>query len=142
LITVRYLEETNGLYAIAKVAGIKLCESFNRQYGRDYRSVLPTVLYGTNDNFQPANSHVIPAMLRRSHDAKINGDNEVVTWGSGKPKREFLYVDDMAAASLHVMNLDRPTYDENTKHMLSYTNVGTDEDCTIPKHLQDAGLNC
>ncbi|WP_147280453.1 GDP-L-fucose synthase family protein, partial [Shewanella putrefaciens] len=108
------LEETNEPYAIAKIAGIKLCESYNRQYGRDYRSVMPTNLYGAFDNFHPENSHVIPALLRRFHEAKLNNDEEVIAWGSGKPMREFLYVDDMAAASIHVMNLDKITYDSNT----------------------------
>jgi GDP-L-fucose synthase len=125
------LEPTNEPYAIAKIAGIKLCESYNRQYGRDYRSVMPTNLYGPNDNFHPENSHVIPALIRRFHEAKINGDKEVVAWGSGKPMREFLYVDDMAAASIHVMNLDKTTYDENTEPMLSHINVGSGVDCTI-----------
>lgn len=100
------LEPTNEPYAIAKIAGIKLCESYNRQYGRDYRSVMPTNLYGPHDNFHPDNSHVIPALLRRFHEAVQRGDSEVVIWGSGTPKREFLHVDDMAAASVHVMNLD------------------------------------
>jgi GDP-L-fucose synthase len=125
------LEETNEPYAIAKIAGIKLCESYNRQYGRDYRSVMPTNLYGAFDNFHPENSHVIPALLRRFHEAKLNGDKEVVAWGSGKPMREFLYVDDMAAASIHVMNLDKAIYDVNTEPMLSHINVGTGIDCTI-----------
>jgi GDP-L-fucose synthase len=125
------LEETNEPYAIAKIAGIKLCESYNRQHGRDYRSVMPTNLYGVNDNFHPQNSHVIPALIRRFHEAKLNGDKEVVAWGSGKPMREFLYVDDMAAASIYVMNLDKATYDENTEPMLSHINVGTGVDCTI-----------
>lgn len=125
------LEETNEPYAIAKIAGIKLCESYNRQYGRDYRSVMPTNLYGPNDNFHPENSHVIPALLRRFHEAKFNGDNEVIAWGSGKPMREFLYVDDMAAASVHVMDLDKATYKANTEPMLSHINVGTGVDCTI-----------
>jgi GDP-L-fucose synthase len=125
------LEETNEPYAVAKIAGIKLCESYNRQYGRDYRSVMPTNLYGAYDNFHPENSHVIPALLRRFHEAKLNGDNEVVAWGSGNPMREFLYVDDMADASIHVMNLDKSTYDENTEPMLSHINVGTGVDCTI-----------
>lgn len=125
------LEETNEPYAVAKIAGIKLCESYNRQYGRDYRSVMPTNLYGAHDNFHPENSHVIPALLRRFHEAKLNGDKEVVAWGSGKPMREFLYVDDMADASIHVMNLDKATYDENTVPMLSHINVGTGVDCTI-----------
>jgi GDP-L-fucose synthase len=125
------LEPTNEPYAIAKIAGIKMCESYNRQYGRDYRSVMPTNLYGDNDNFHPHNSHVIPALLRRFHEAKLNGDAEVVAWGSGKPMREFLHVDDMAAASIHVMNLDIETYEANTQPMLSHINVGTGMDCTI-----------
>lgn len=125
------LEETNEPYAVAKIAGIKLCESYNRQYGRDYRSVMPTNLYGAHDNFHPENSHVIPALIRRFHEAKLNGDKEVIAWGSGKPMREFLYVDDMADASIHVMNLDKSTYDENTEPMLSHINVGTGVDCTI-----------
>ncbi len=125
------LEETNEPYAVAKIAGIKLCESYNRQYGRDYRSVMPTNLYGPHDNFHPENSHVIPALLRRFHEAKLRGDAEVVAWGSGKPMREFLHVSDMAAASIHVMNLDKAIYDENTEPMLSHINVGTGVDCTI-----------
>jgi GDP-L-fucose synthase len=125
------LEETNEPYAIAKIAGIKLCESYNRQYGRDYRSVMPTNLYGPHDNFHPENSHVIPALLRRFHEAKLNGDDKVMAWGSGKPMREFLHVNDMAAASIHVMELEKSTYDENTESMLSHINVGTGEDCTI-----------
>lgn len=125
------LEPTNEPYAIAKIAGIKLCESYNRQYGRDYRSVMPTNLYGENDNFHPENSHVIPALLRRFHEAKLRGDTEVVVWGSGKPMREFLYVDDMAAASVHVMELANEIYQANTQPMLSHINVGTGVDCTI-----------
>src|SRR5690606_14891913 len=125
------LESTNEPYAIAKIAGIKLCESYNRQYGRDYRSVMPTNLYGPNDNFHPENSHVIPALLRRFHEAVKAGDEEVVIWGSGKPMREFLHVDDMAAASVHVMELDYETYASNTEPMLSHINVGTGVDCTI-----------
>ncbi|TLF45911.1 GDP-L-fucose synthase [Halomonas urmiana] len=125
------LESTNEPYAIAKIAGIKLCESYNRQYGRDYRSVMPTNLYGPNDNFHPENSHVIPALLRRFHEAKQQGENEVVVWGSGTPMREFLHVDDMAAASVHVMELDEATYEANTSPMLSHINVGTGVDCTI-----------
>lgn len=125
------LEPTNEPYAIAKIAGIKLCESYNRQYGRDYRSVMPTNLYGPNDNFHPENSHVIPALLRRFHEAVEAGDEEVVIWGSGKPMREFLHVDDMAAASVHVMELDHETYAQNTEPMLSHINVGTGVDCTI-----------
>lgn len=125
------LESTNEPYAIAKIAGIKLCESYNRQYGRDYRSVMPTNLYGENDNFHPENSHVIPALMRRFHEAKDAGDTEVVVWGTGTPMREFLYVDDMAAASVHVMELDSETYQANTQPMLSHINVGTGVDCTI-----------
>lgn len=130
------LEETNEPYAVAKIAGIKLCESYNRQYGRDYRSVMPTNLYGAHDNFHPENSHVIPALLRRFHEAKLNNDKEVIAWGSGKPMREFLYVDDMADASIHVMNLDKSTYDENTEPMLSHINVGTGVDCTIKELVE------
>lgn len=125
------LEETNEPYAIAKIAGIKLCESYNRQYGRDYRSVMPTNLYGENDNFHPDNSHVIPALMRRFHEAKLNNDKEVVVWGTGTPMREFLFVDDMAAASIHVMELDNEIYQANTQPMLSHINVGTGIDCTI-----------
>ena len=125
------LEPTNEPYAIAKIAGIKLCESYNRQYGRDYRSVMPTNLYGPADNFHPENSHVIPALLRRFHEAVARGDEEVVIWGSGRPMREFLHVDDMAAASVHVMELDDATYRANTQPMLSHINVGTGVDCTI-----------
>jgi GDP-L-fucose synthase len=125
------LEPTNEPYAIAKIAGIKMCESYNRQYGRNYRSVMPTNLYGENDNFHPENSHVIPALIRRFHEAKLKGDKEVVAWGSGKPMREFLHVDDMAAASIYVMNLDQDTYNANTQPMLSHINVGTGIDCTI-----------
>lgn len=125
------LEPTNEPYAIAKIAGIKLCESYNRQYGRDYRSVMPTNLYGPNDNFHPDNSHVIPALLRRFHEAKQAGAAEVVAWGSGSPMREFLHVDDMAAASIFVMELDKATYEANTQPMLGHINVGTGVDCTI-----------
>jgi GDP-L-fucose synthase len=130
------LEETNEPYAIAKIAGIKICESYNRQYGRDYRSVMPTNLYGQGDNFHPENSHVIPALLRRFHEAKLNGDKEVIAWGSGMPMREFLYVDDMATASIHVMNLNKTIYDENTEPMLSHINVGTGVDCTIKELVE------
>lgn len=125
------LEPTNEPYAIAKIAGIKLCESYNRQHGRDYRSVMPTNLYGQNDNFHPENSHVIPAMMQRFHEAKLANAREVVVWGSGKPMREFLHVDDMAAASTYVMELDDSTYSENIQPMLSHINVGTGVDCTI-----------
>jgi GDP-L-fucose synthase len=125
------LEPTNEPYAIAKIAGIKLCESYNRQYARNYRSVMPTNLYGPHDNFHPENSHVIPALLRRFHEAKLAGLAEVVAWGTGKPMREFLHVDDMAAASIFVMELDQSTYADNTQDMLSHINVGTGVDCTI-----------
>lgn len=125
------LESTNEPYAIAKIAGIKLCESYNRQFARDYRSVMPTNLYGPHDNFHPENSHVIPALLRRFHEA-VKDNAEVVTiWGSGTPMREFLHVDDMAAASIHVMELDTETFKANTQPMLSHINVGTGIDCTI-----------
>lgn len=127
------LEETNEPYAIAKIAGIKLCESYNRQYGRDYRSVMPTNLYGVNDNFHSENSHVIPALLRRFHEAKLNQLPEVIAWGTGRAMREFLYVDDMAAASIFVMNLDKTIYDKHTEPMLSHINIGTGVDCTIKK---------
>ena len=130
------LEATNEPYAIAKIAGIKLCESYNRQYGRDYRSVMPTNLYGENDNFHPENSHVIPALMRRFHEAKLRGDSEVVVWGSGTPMREFLHVDDMAAASVHVMELSDEIYQANTQPMLSHINVGTGVDCTIRELAQ------
>ncbi|NRN30291.1 GDP-L-fucose synthase [Photorhabdus heterorhabditis] len=125
------LEPTNEPYAIAKIAGIKLCESYNRQYGRDYRSVMPTNLYGENDNFHPENSHVIPALLRRIHEAKQNNDTEIVVWGTGTPMREFLHVDDMAAASVYIMELSSDIYKANTQSMLSHINVGTGVDCTI-----------
>lgn len=125
------LEPTNEPYAIAKIAGIKLCESYNRQYGRDYRSVMPTNLYGPGDNFHPENSHVIPALLRRFHEAVQSGTQEVVIWGSGTPMREFLHVDDMAAASVFVMQLDHATYRAHTQPMLSHINVGSGIDCTI-----------
>jgi len=125
------LEPTNEPYAIAKIAGIKLCESYNRQYDVDYRSVMPTNLYGENDNFHPENSHVIPALMRRMHEAKLAGDSEMVVWGTGRPMREFLHVDNMAEASIHVMNTDKDTYQSNTQAMLSHINVGTGVDCTI-----------
>jgi GDP-L-fucose synthase len=125
------LEPTNEPYAIAKIAGIKVCESYNRQYGRNYRSVMPTNLYGENDNFHPENSHVIPALMRRFHKAKLNNTPEVVVWGSGKPMREFLHVDDMAAASIFVMNASKEVYESCTQEMLSHINVGTGVDCTI-----------
>ena len=125
------LESTNEPYAIAKIAGIKLCESYNRQYGHDYRSVMPTNLYGPYDNYHPENSHVIPALLRRFHEAVKSGAHEVVVWGSGAPMREFLHVDDMAAASVHVMELNGTTYRAHTQPMLSHINVGSGVDCTI-----------
>ena len=129
------LEPTNEPYAIAKIAGIKLCESYNRQYGAshgvDYRSVMPTNLYGPGDNYHPENSHVIPAMIRRFHEAKVNHAPSVTIWGTGTPKREFLYVDDMAAASVHVMNLPYSTYSQHTQPMLSHINVGCGHDITI-----------
>jgi GDP-L-fucose synthase len=133
------LEPTNEPYAIAKIAGIKLCESYNRQYGTDYRSVMPTNLYGPGDNYHPENSHVIPALIRRFHEAKISGAEKVVIWGTGTPMREFLYVDDMAKASVHVMSLDQPTYAANTQPMLSHINVGTGEDITIRQLAETIG---
>jgi GDP-L-fucose synthase len=125
------LEPTNEPYAVAKIAGIKLCESYNRQHGVDYRSVMPTNLYGQGDNFHPDNSHVMPALIRRFHEAARDGSEEVAIWGSGTPRREFLHVDDMAAASLFVLNLPKKTYDENTDPMLSHINVGTGVDVSI-----------
>ena len=125
------LEQTNEPYAIAKIAGIKMCESYNRQYGRDYRSVMPTNLYGPGDNFHPENSHVLPALMLRFHEAKINGDSEVVVWGSGEPKREFLHVDDMAAASIFVMGLAEEDYRSRTSPMQSHINVGSGDDVSI-----------
>jgi len=125
------LEATNEPYAIAKITGIKLCESYNRQYGTDYRSVMPTNLYGPGDNFHPQNSHVLPALIRRFHEAAECGDAAVTIWGTGTPRREFLHVDDMAAACLFVMDLDRANYDANTSPMLSHINVGTGTDVSI-----------
>lgn len=125
------LEHTNEPYAIAKIAGIKLCESYNRQYGRDYRSVMPTNLYGPGDNYHPENSHVIPALIRRFHEAKLGHAPEVVVWGSGTPRREFLHVDDMAAASIHVMNLPENQWKSHVEPMCSHINVGSGTDCTI-----------
>ena len=125
------LEPTNEPYALAKIAGIKLCESYNRQHGTDFRSVMPTNLYGINDNFHSENSHVIPALIRRFHEAKMNNDTEVTVWGTGNSMREFLYVDDMAAASLFVLELDEQIYQANTKPMLSHINIGTGMDITI-----------
>lgn len=135
------LEATNEPYAIAKIAGIKLCESYNRQYGIshgiDYRSVMPTNLYGPGDNYHPENSHVIPALIHRFHEAKQMNAPEVIIWGSGTPMREFLYVDDMAAASVHVMNLDKANYEQHTQPMLSHINVGYGTDISI-KELAEA----
>jgi GDP-L-fucose synthase len=128
------LEPTNEPYAIAKIAGIKLCESYNRQYGTDYRSVMPTNLYGPGDNYHQQNSHVIPAIIRRFHEAKVSNATSVVIWGTGMPRREFLYVDDMAAACVHVMGLEKSTYNANTLPMQSYLNVGSGSDVTI-RHL-------
>ena len=127
------LESNNEPYALAKILGIKLCESYNRQHDTDFRSVMPTNLYGINDNFHPDNSHVIPGLMRRFHEAKINNDSKVEVWGSGNAMREFLYVDDMAEASLFVLNLDKKIYQANTKPMLSHINVGTGHDITIKK---------
>ena len=125
------LEPTNEPYAVAKIAGIKLCESYNRQYGVDYRSVMPTNLYGPGDNFHPENSHVMPALIRRFHEAAAAGAEVVTIWGSGKPMREFLHVDDMAEASLYVLDLPRDIYEANTEPMLSHINVGTGTDVSI-----------
>ncbi len=137
------LEPTNEPYAIAKIAGIKLCESYNRQYGAshgvDYRSVMPTNLYGPGDNYHPENSHVIPALIRRFHEAKATNAPSVAIWGTGTPKREFLYVDDMAAACVHVMNLDKAIYDQHTQPMLSHINVGCGEDFTIREVAESIG---
>ncbi len=137
------LEPTNEPYAIAKIAGIKLCESYNRQYGEshgvDYRSVMPTNLYGPGDNYHPENSHVIPALIRRFHEAKVNNAPSVAIWGTGTPKREFLYVDDMAAACVHVMSLDKAIYDQHTQPMLSHINVGCGHDITIRQVAEPIG---
>jgi GDP-L-fucose synthase len=125
------LEATNEPYAIAKIAGIKLCESYNRQYGTDYRSVMPTNLYGIGDNYHPENSHVIPALIRRVHEAKSKSAPVVSIWGTGTPRREFLFIDDMAEACVHVMNLDQESYNAHTTPMQSHINVGSGEDITI-----------
>ena len=130
------LEPTNEPYAIAKIAGIKLCESYNRQHGTDYRSVMPTNLYGPGDNYHPDNSHVIPALIRRFHEARQSGAASVAIWGSGTPRREFLYVDDMASASVHVMNLPKARYAECTSPMQSHINVGFGSDVTIHELAQ------
>ena len=137
------LEPTNEPYAIAKIAGIKLCESYNRQYGQshgvDYRSVMPTNLYGPGDNYHPEHSHVIPALIRRFHEAKVNSAPKVTIWGTGTPCREFLFVDDMASASVHVMNLSKTTYDQHTLPMQSHINVGYGSDITIAQLAQTVG---
>jgi GDP-L-fucose synthase len=130
------LELTNEPYAVAKIAGIKLCESYSRQHGRDYRSVMPTNLYGPGDNYHPENSHVIPALIRRFHEAKVADLPSVAIWGTGTPMREFLYVDDMAAASVHIMNLSKDTYDQHTSPMLSHINVGYGDDVSIAQVAQ------
>ena len=130
------LEPTNEPYAVAKIAGIKLCESYNRQYGTDYRSLMPTNLYGPGDNYHGLNSHVVPAMIKRFHEAKLKSQPSVEVWGTGKVRREFLHVDDMAAASVFIMQLDKATYQANTQPMLSHINVGTGEDVTIAELAQ------
>ncbi len=130
------LEPTNEPYAVAKIAGIKLCESYNRQYGVDYRSVMPTNLYGPGDNFHPTNSHVLPALIRRFHEATVSGQDEVLIWGSGNPRREFLHVDDMAQASLFVLDLDPALYQAETQPMLSHINVGSGTDVSIGELAQ------
>jgi GDP-L-fucose synthase len=135
------LEPTNEPYAIAKIAGIKLCESYNRQYGKshgiDYRSVMPTNLYGPGDSYHPEKSHVIPALIRRFHEAKVSNMSSVTIWGTGTPRREFLYVDDMAAACVHVMNLDKDVLERHTKPMQSHINVGSGSDVTILKLAEE-----
>jgi len=137
------LEPTNEPYAVAKIAGIKMCESYNRQYGDshgvDYRSVMPTNLYGPGDNYHPENSHVIPALIRRFHEARVSNAPEVVIWGTGTPKREFLYVDDMASASVFVMELDKAAYDAQTEPMQSHINVGFGSDVTIAELAKVVG---
>ena len=130
------LEPTKEPYAIAKISGIKLCESYNRQYGRDYRSVMPTNLYGPGDNYHSENSHVVPALIKRFHEAKINGQKKVVVWGTGTPRREFLFVNDMAAASIFVHELDQQTFENNTQKMQSHINIGTGIDVTIKELVQ------
>ena len=125
------LELTNEPYAISKIAGIKLCESYNREYGNDFRSIMPTNLYGPGDNFHPKNSHVIASLIHRFHNAKVSKKRNIVVWGTGKPFREFLHVDDMANAAIHVMNLDKSVYIDKTKPQLSHINVGSGEECSI-----------
>ena len=131
------LEPTNEPYAIAKISGIKLCESYNRQYGRDYRSVMPSNLYGPGDNYHTRNSHVVPALIRRFHEAKVKNEKSVIVWGSGRPKREFMFVDDMANASLFIHNLDNDRYEKHTKKMQSHINIGTGVDITIKELAQN-----
>ena len=131
-----YLESTNEPYAIAKIAGIKLCESYNRQYGKDYRSIMPTNLYGPNDNFHSKNSHVIPALIKRFHEAKVKNKPFVEVWGSGKPMREFLHVDDMASASIYIMSLNKKLLEKEISPMLSHINIGTGKDITIKDATQ------
>ena len=131
-----HLEATNEPYAMAKISGIKMCESYNRQYGVDYRSIMPTNLYGPGDNFHPENSHVIPALIRRIHEAKVAGSSEVIAWGTGRALREFLYVDDMARASTFIMNLASEKYMHSTSPMLSHLNIGSGKDCTIKELTQ------
>ncbi len=135
-----FLEETNEPYAIAKIAGIKLCESYNRQYGRDYRSVMPTNLYGPGDNYHQENSHVVPGLIRRFHEAKVNNQEKVVVWGTGNPRREFLYVDDMAKASIFIHELDKSKFEKNVKKMQSHVNIGTGIDLTIKELAQTIKL--
>lgn len=130
------LEQSNEPYAIAKIAGIKLCESYNRQYGRDYRSVMPTNLYGPGDNYHPENSHVVPGLIRRFHEAKVNNQETVVVWGTGNPRREFLYVDDMAQASIFIHELDKGKFEKNVKKMQSHVNIGMGIDLTIKELSQ------
>ena len=130
------LESTNEPYALAKIAGIKLCESYNRQFNTDFRSIMPTNLYGINDNFHPENSHVIPSLMRRFHLAKIKKNKNVIVWGTGMPMREFLYVDDLAQASLFILQLNKKIYQSNTSPMLSHINVGTGEEITIREVAQ------
>ena len=125
------LEPTNEPYAVAKIAGIKMCESYNRQYGVDYRCIMPTNLYGPGDNYHDENSHVIPGLINRFHKGKINKLTKIIIWGSGKPKREFLYVDDLAKASIHLMNVDKKNYNELTSPMSSHINIGSNIEITI-----------
>jgi len=125
------LEPTNEPYALAKITGIKMCEAYNAQHNTDFRSIMPTNLYGINDNFHPKNSHVVPALIQRFHQAKLNKERKVVVWGTGTPMREFLYIDDMAKASLFVLKLDKETYDSNMSEMVSHVNIGTGVEVSI-----------